>query len=256
MSSLARSLLAVGAVAGTALALWAQQTPGERRSPTDAADRPAETRTAARNLDYYLISCLKWENEAVISLSKLAQQRSSNREIKAFAEAASKDHAEFQSSLAEIDPSAVRPAAGTSTAAPGEAGALPGRAPAREQPTERPQGQPGAARVAGPVTPDQLMQIRDEVATRCLATAQRELGQKEGAEFDKAYIGMQLGAHFKMVDELTVFKSHASPRLQTVLAKGIQTAEKHLEDAKQLCKQLESAKAPETARRPTAPERE
>jgi hypothetical protein len=50
---------------------------------------------------------------------------------------------------------------------------------------------------------------------------------------------VQVMEHMGMVDKLEVFSRHASPELQAVLQEGLQTAQQHLEHAKQLHKQLE-----------------
>ena len=65
------------------------------------------------------------------------------------------------------------------------------------------------------------------------------LEQKPEAEFDKCYIGSQVMAHMAMVDTLEVFSRHASPELKSVLEKGKQTAQMHLDEAKKLEQQLE-----------------
>ena len=77
---------------------------------------------------------------------------------------------------------------------------------------------------------------------------------KQGAEFDKCYIGQQIGAHVGMLAQLRGSKSFANPELQAVIAEGEQMATKHLEEAKKIMAELEGAKGqpPRTSQR-TAP---
>jgi predicted outer membrane protein len=80
--------------------------------------------------------------------------------------------------------------------------------------------------------------IHREVADQCLQSAKKELGQKEGNEFDKCYIGMQVAAHMKMVDELKVLKNHASGQLQQDLEQSLETTEHHLSEAKKIMEEI------------------
>lgn len=107
---------------------------------------------------------------------------------------------------------------------------------------------------------NELMQIKQEIADRCLASAQRELNAKQGKEFDKCFIGMQIGAHMHMVDTLSVFNNHASAELQQVIEEGLKTSQQHLEHAKMLAKKLDDSSAATGERRTvekpvTSPER-
>src|SRR5262249_27438305 len=83
-------------------------------------------------------------------------------------------------------------------------------------------------------------QLSHEMADECLASVNKELGNKSGDEFDECYIGMQIGAHMHMIDELKVLERHASPSLQSILKEGRETAEKHLAKAKEIKKSMDS----------------
>jgi hypothetical protein len=72
-----------------------------------------------------------------------------------------------------------------------------------------------------------------------LETALRELKQKEGTEFDKCFMGFQVGAHLKMADTLEVFKKYASPELQSLLSEGETMTKEHLVKAKSLLRGAE-----------------
>lgn len=84
-----------------------------------------------------------------------------------------------------------------------------------------------------------IIQIKEELTKQCIESAQRELSQKQGREFDKCFMGMQVAAHMEMLDTLTVYKNHASSELQQVIEEGLQTTKQHLEHAKQLAKKTD-----------------
>jgi predicted outer membrane protein len=83
-----------------------------------------------------------------------------------------------------------------------------------------------------------FIELKQELTEQCLQTIRQELEQKPEAEFDKCYIGSQVMAHMAMVDTLEVFSRHATPELKSVLEKGKQTAQMHLNEAKKLEQQL------------------
>jgi predicted outer membrane protein len=95
-----------------------------------------------------------------------------------------------------------------------------------------------------------MMKIKEEIAQQCLASAQRELEQKSGKEFDQCFMGLQIAAHMKMADSLTVFQRHASGELKTTLGEGLQTTQQHLAKAKEIMKALDGGDRSETAKRP------
>jgi hypothetical protein len=64
-------------------------------------------------------------------------------------------------------------------------------------------------------------------------------------------MGQQLMAHMKVVDELTVFREHATGELRNLIDSELQMATAHLQLARQTMQQLsESGGTPRAARRP------
>ena len=73
------------------------------------------------------------------------------------------------------------------------------------------------------------------------ANAQRELEQQSGAEFDRTYVGMQIGMHMQLESVLSVLKNHVqSPELRKAIDDESQLVSRHFEQAKKLAKDLES----------------
>jgi len=95
-----------------------------------------------------------------------------------------------------------------------------------------------AAVAPGGRQPFNWVTIHREVADQCLQSAKKELGQKEGNEFDKCYIGMQVAAHMKMVDELKVLTNHASGQHQQDLEQSLKTTEHHLSEARKIMEEI------------------
>ena len=73
---------------------------------------------------------------------------------------------------------------------------------------------------------------------RCLQSSIQALTEKQGKEFDIAYIGMQVGAHQKMKDHLAVYQQHVSQEWAQKLAQAEPKVEQHLQKAKQIWEQL------------------
>lgn len=257
-----------------------QRQSGATQQRRDSA-RPQGTARSA-DMDKYFATCLVIDNQNEIALARIAKQKASSPRVKEFAAMLEKDHQEFLKKIGEHasdevrnrrvdqvgegrDRPGTRPAAGERRVddvpnvdrprAEGDAQARPQGAAAQRRPAGTP-GAPGgteAATRSGATLPAHaLLSIKEEIADECLATARRELDQKDGEEFDHCYVGMQIALHMYMVDAMKVLERHASPELKSVISEGRETAEKHLEEAKEIIKNLE--KGVETARKPTASE--
>jgi hypothetical protein len=111
------------------------------------------------------------------------------------------------------------------------------------------QGQAGGRAQAGGGQLDWVA-IKHQIGEQCLASVKKELGSKQGAEFDKCFMGQQIAAHMKVIDELKVLRNHVSSDLQQKLDKELQTAEQHLQLAKQIEHKLKENPSERVSRRP------
>ena len=85
-----------------------------------------------------------------------------------------------------------------------------------------------------------LFQIQQEIEQTCLTNAQRELEQQSSSDFDRCYIGMQVGMHMQLTSVLSVLKNHVtSPDLKKAIEDASQLIARHLEHAKKIMKELE-----------------
>jgi predicted outer membrane protein len=225
------------------------------RSRTAREGQPTQAGQAG-NLDGQLAACVIIGNQKEIAISRQAEQQLQNEEVKKFAQQLVQDHEKFvtqlqqfaeqggfqQQQLAIDGTASAEEPAPTTRRQPGQRPAQP-RSTAERDPNATNPGTPRAAARSEALdqqgTSHEMINIEREVAQQCVQSVQRELSEKQGAEADKCFVGMQIGAHMGMVDKLEVFSKHASPELQAALQQGLQTAQQHLDHAKQLAKQLE-----------------
>ncbi len=111
-----------------------------------------------------------------------------------------------------------------------------------QQPGEQPDGSPRVigAGPGGIQAHSAMLRVAHQAAKNKLSMTKQLLEQKEGRDFDKCYLGQQILAHIEMVSTLHAMKDHGSQRFQTVAEEGLETAEQHLNHARQLAQRLEN----------------
>ena len=266
-----------------------------KRSDLGQAGQRAGRQAHGQNaqLDNFIASCVALENEGEITLSKLAQQRATNPEVKAFAQQMVTEHTAFLEKLRPFDQRQAGAQGKGAKESQGRQGSQQqkgqgaqgsqdaGDAQESQQQSDDAQGSQGSqkSRTAqgnkqddsdqsssqdkervkrgplaaegtsgtasagghGGIQAQQLIQLKTEIAERCQQSAQRELEEHQGAEFDKAFMAMQVMAHMKMTDELEVAQNHVSGELKQILSEGAETAQKHLRHAKEIKMQLKGS---------------
>jgi predicted outer membrane protein len=178
---------------------------------------------AAQSADHQIAGLLAIGNQEEIALAKLASERVENEEVKQFAKMMIDDHTKVLQQLQKLAPDAAQQA----RLSQGE-----DRVAAQNRndtATER-----TASRNAG----FDPIEVHKQIAQRCIESARKELADKQGAEADMCYMGQQLVLHQQMIDKQNVFAEYASPELRQAIEEATQGAEKHLEEAKQLVKQI------------------
>jgi putative membrane protein len=105
---------------------------------------------------------------------------------------------------------------------------------------------------------DQLVSLEKQITKHCTQALREELQQKQGADFDKCYIGSQIGAHMQMLSALEVLGQQGPEQIQQVAQKAQPIVQQHLDHAKELAKQLEgqSPAGNRAARQPADTQRE
>jgi predicted outer membrane protein len=87
----------------------------------------------------------------------------------------------------------------------------------------------------------QLMQLDRQINDRKTQMVREELQQKQGAEFDKAFVGSAIPAHIHMIAELEVLEKQGKGQLAQIAQQARPIAQQHLEHAKQLMRQLDQS---------------
>jgi predicted outer membrane protein len=221
MSASRTSAVALVASAMLVTNSFAQQNMPQRHE----ANKPVvntTTQAGANSADSQLAGCLIVDNQGEIALGKLAEQKTQNNEVKQFAQMMVKDHTDFMQKLERFAAGQEQNAAAQSN-------------PAMQNMTSA--TQPMGSQ------PLNLATLKQQIGQKCLEMTQRELENRDGAQFDMCYIGQQVGAHVAVLAELEVFRNQASPELASLLDKGIETTKTHLEHAKTIAKSLEQASA-------------
>ena len=219
-------------------------TRGDEGSP--AADNAAQNPVALKSgsaLDREIASFILPCNEGEMTLARVAEQQSQNPRVKQFAQQMIKAHTELEGKL--------RSFAGRVTAvnSAGDEREVTNRVNNGEKIAREPAGVdveagPVSVRTGAVAEPNMseslnFVAINKQIANRLVASFQRDLEQKHGAEFDKCYIGQQIAAHQHVLDACEVCEQYASPQLRTVLVQGARAAQAHLDEAKQIMRTLE-----------------
>jgi putative membrane protein len=197
----------------------AVQQPAQPAAPQRVtANKVATEGAAATDNDRTIATWLAIGNLGEIAISHYAESKVENKDVRKFAEQMVKDHKEMQKQLEQF---------GASVMAFGE--------PTNPQRT-----------AAGQVVAERgglnFLDVERQIAERCVASAEKELSSKDGKERDECFIGIQMGLHKHMIETSKVLREHASPELQAVLDKSIESAESHLDHAKHLIRDLVAEK--------------
>jgi predicted outer membrane protein len=224
-NSLPRSTAPRGAQPGNLQQQGNQQRVTANKLATDGA--------TAKNNDQTIANWLAIGNQAEIAISQIAASKAEQNDVRKFAEMMVKDHTQLQQQLEKFGASPVRL---------GEQRERRELSNARTEAVTPPQtqSQPQAQEqfVADHHAGLNFLEVQREIAERCVATAQRELNDKKGTERDECFVGMQIAVHQQMIDTQKVLREHASPELQGVLDKALETSESHLDHAKHLIRSL------------------
>ena len=154
----------------------------------------------ANSADSQIAGCLIVDNQGEIALGKLAESRANDKDVKDFGERMVKDHTDFMQKLEKF--------------ASSNAGSTVG------------QGL-------------NFVQMKQQIGQKLLELQQRDLDEKQGSQFDKCYIGGQIGAHMQVLATLEVARQHVSPELASLLDQGAETTKMHLDAAQKIAKSLE-----------------
>ena len=224
-----------------------EKAPPPARVEKADVTQPVRADQGASKADSQLAACLIVDNQGEIAIAQLAEQKSQNKEIQAFAQKMVEDHQKMISDLQRFAGAIGHQPRATNRLDANEAKSEP-RVKGNRRDENR--VQPGAS---APIAQGQgemgldFIALKRELGQKCVESTQTEMEKKEGAEFDKCFAFHQVMVHMRAIDTMEVFKGHASGELQTVLTEGLQVAQTHLQHAKDLAKKVEGSHNPTTA---------
>lgn len=217
------------------------------------------------------------DNQGEIEVSRLAQQQAQNDDVKQFAQRMVQEHQQMVQQFQQATPGAGRMGSATATGSDAMASANEISASRTAEDSPRPGGDNQATMRRGEAMAERAAETADEmsddaaaatsdaptevygmaggaagaggIATldqfaqqyhqRKLQTTRQYLQSKQGTEFDKAYMGMQLMSHMHMLDMLQTAQGYMPQQAQQVLEQSIEHTQAHLEEARQIMEQLD-----------------
>jgi predicted outer membrane protein len=160
-------------------------------------------RGASASVDHYLANCLLVNNQGEIEINQFAEGRAKHEDVKQFAQQMIADHRAFGEKLQRVTQS------------------------------DRDANRDAAL--------TQLSDIDRQINEKCGQMTRAKLEESPANEFDKCFVGTQIGAHMHMLAALEVISQQASGDLKQVAEEGRATVKKHLDHAEKLMKELESS---------------
>lgn len=232
--------------------------------PIDQRDQPRVVlQNEARNLDSEIVNCLLLGSQEEVALSRWALERSQHPQVKDFAQKMITDHqqvveklrrhASFQGTLDSVAAAqAVQQDRLTITtnrpvSPPDETGA-PRVNPRNEQIAQQPGENRRVEAVVNANQNDASLNLQRATAEECLKLTKEALAKHQGADFDKAFVGHQAGAHIGMLAKLNASQQHASPELRKVIEEGQAMTKRHQEHIDHLMADLKGDNHPDSNR--------
>jgi predicted outer membrane protein len=229
------------------LAFAQQQTDQSRRAEGAQGGRELTLGSSANQgntLDQFVATCLLIGNQEEVSLAQEAVSRAQNESVKQFAQMLIDDHQKAIQKLQQHAKPGISLGGAATVTASGQSQTNQSAAnpsPTAQQYTANRADLDQNSASAGVL--DHVLKMQQQAAQECLSMTKSILAEKQGAEFDKAFAGSQIGAHIGMLAKLKASQQHVSSDLASIIQESEQTVQSHLEQAKQLCKELESMQA-------------
>ncbi len=165
----------------------------------------------AQTKDQTFAKCLAIANQEQVAIARFAKEKATTKEVREFAATLEKAHLSCLEQLSGISPqigSNSNAVTKTSTTASNNSSNV------------------------------DFLQLHQEISTQCLKDSEEYLSKKEGAEFDKCFLGMEIAKHAGMQSTLTVLQRHATGKLQGLIKDGLAKNEQHMEVAVNLMEKL------------------
>lgn len=192
--------------------------PNQKESVRKASSKVAIEEDSQLNNQAFA-DCLVITNEEQVLLARFAKNMAVNDDVKAFAESMESAHQSYLDELKGISSS-------------GSTESEAANAILRSDGNSR--------------SSIGVVQLHQEVSEQCLKDSKEMLSTKEGIEFDKCFVGMQVAKHAMMHSSLTVFERHATGELRGLIKAGLAKNSEHMQAAVSLMEQLAASDSSKT----------
>jgi predicted outer membrane protein len=184
---------------------------------------------AGMEFNRHLATGLLLENQEEVALAQYAKEHAKSDDVKKFADMLIKDHKEAAGKLQRIVPQQMT----AFFRGVGESGEESADQQGQRRATTGQQG----AQASDPMTA-----FQQKVAEECFELTCKELSEHEGADFDRCFVGSQIGGHIAVLAKLKAGQQFASGELQPIIQESQDVVQRHLDMAKELAKDLEKDK--------------
>ncbi len=224
--------LAALATVLTVGSLAAQQTqPLVTQQPQPQANQGRSVADDSQSKDQTFAKVLMIANQEQVQLSQFAQEKATHEDVKAFAAMLVKDH---QSNLEQLKSVLSQSATTANAANPRSSGTTA----TNPRGTSTDATSPNYTQTANKGSQVDFVQLHQEIATQCLKDSKEMLSSKDGSEFDKCFVGMQVVKHGGAISMLTVLERHATGKTQELIKSELEANTKHMESAVSLMEKL------------------
>ncbi len=228
---------------------------GSQSQPTAANQGSGKLMPQAIVTPQQLATCWALDNQEEVILAKFAQEKSKNEDVTNFAKMIAEEHQSCLKKLSKFAPEASREgflsdnkqdplkSRNDSTSIDNRTSVQPDKL--------NPNGvsNQNHSTTATGTTGIDMMQLQREIAQQCISDSKKYLSAKNGEEFDKCFVGMQIAKHAAMHTKLVVLQRHTSDEMQQMVSEGIQSTEKHMKAAESLMAKLDKSDSDSTARK-------
>jgi predicted outer membrane protein len=189
--------------------------------------------------------CLLLGDQEQVLLGEFAAERAQNPEVKQFAQAMVKNHSGCITKLEQFAPGSL-----TTEELKKRAYAIQMEVKSEKATTPVSSDTDESVRATMSMAGKQPMQMvasmQQEMAENCLALTQAELAKVDAEQFDKAYMSQQVFSHIATLAKLRTMESYVSPALKPIIEAEETAVRAHLEEAKKICKQLDTKTVSQT----------
>jgi predicted outer membrane protein len=199
--------------------------------------------------------CMLLDNQAGVLINEFSLERIQNPEVKQFAQSLVKDHNDLVAKLQRFVPGSLTTDAVSKRVSAiraqlkSEKGTMPVTTEAGDSSRRTEVPAPAVTEDQGRMSMEgkNMMQIipamQQTMAENCVAFTEAELSQVDKDQFDKAYIGQQIYAHVDALAKLKTMETFAPASLKPIIQSASTTVQSHLDQAKNICKQLDEKKS-------------